>query len=187
MDLSAMTGAELDALIEAATKERADRRALDEVRAYGWSYVHAGGAPARVLGAAADALGLEAAPVVAGAEAALPERPGREPWTQPAGAHDAYRQGAEVTHDGRVWVNLTPFNTWEPGVSGWRLVAADEDGDPTGDPVEWVRPSGTHDAYKQGDRVLFEGHVYESIHDGANTWSPTEYPAAWRLIEELEN
>lgn len=102
-----------------------------------------------------------------------------EPWTQPLGAHDAYALGTTATHDGKTWVSLTPYNTWAPGVSGWREVV--EDGDA---PAEWVRPSGTHDAYQPGDRVTFEGKVYRSVHPGANTWSPTEYPPAWELEDD---
>ena len=106
---------------------------------------------------------------------------GTEPgqaWRQPAGAHDAYPEGWAVEHDGKTWVSLTPANTWEPGVSGWREVTDEGDA-----PAEWVRPSGAHDAYQTGDRVTFEGAVYESIHPTANTWSPNEYAAAWQLIE----
>ncbi|HZJ99957.1 MAG TPA: carbohydrate-binding protein [Tissierellaceae bacterium] len=43
---------------------------------------------------------------------------------------------------------------------------------------EWVQPAGSHDAYNKGDKVIFEGEVYESIIDG-NTWSPTDYPQGW--------
>ena len=46
---------------------------------------------------------------------------------------------------------------------------------------EWVQPTGVHDAYSIGDKVIFEGEVYESIIDG-NTWSPTDYPQGWKLI-----
>ena len=46
---------------------------------------------------------------------------------------------------------------------------------------EWVQPTGAHDAYNVGDKVIFEGEVYESIIDG-NTWSPTDYPQGWKLI-----
>ena len=45
---------------------------------------------------------------------------------------------------------------------------------------EWVQPTGAHDAYNVGDRVIFEGKVYESLID-SNTWSPTAYPAGWKL------
>ena len=45
---------------------------------------------------------------------------------------------------------------------------------------EWVQPTGAHDAYNVGDRVIFEGKVYESLID-SNTWSPIAYPAGWKL------
>ena len=104
-------------------------------------------------------------------------------WEQPSGAHDAYKRGDTVTHDGRTWVSTVSPNTWEPGVSGWHH-QPEPDPD-TGEPgvPEWVRPSGAHDAYALGDRVIFEGQEYESVHEGANTWSPTEYSDAWKLIQ----
>ena len=46
---------------------------------------------------------------------------------------------------------------------------------------EWVQPTGSHDAYSVGDKVIFEGKVYESLID-ANTYSPTAYPQGWKLI-----
>ena len=107
-----------------------------------------------------------------------------ETWAQPLGAHDAYAKGDVVTHDGAQWVSTVTPNVWIPGQSGWHRKP--EDDPDTGEPgvPEWVRPSGTHDAYALGDRVIFEGQEYESVHDGANTWSPTEYSNAWKLIEE---
>ena len=48
--------------------------------------------------------------------------------------------------------------------------------------ADWVQPAGAHDAYQIGDRVLFEGAVYESLID-ANVWSPTAYPAGWQVVE----
>lgn len=52
---------------------------------------------------------------------------------------------------------------------------------PEGIIPEWQQPTGAHDAYNTGDRVTFEGKIYESLID-ANTWSPTEYPAGWLEI-----
>jgi hypothetical protein len=46
---------------------------------------------------------------------------------------------------------------------------------------EWIQPTGSHDSYNIGDKVIFEGMVYESLIDG-NTWSPTDYPQGWELI-----
>ena len=44
-------------------------------------------------------------------------------WKQPAGAHDAYKNGAKVSHNGKHWINTYgDGNSWEPGVYGWDLV-----------------------------------------------------------------
>ncbi|MEE6280137.1 carbohydrate-binding protein [Georgenia sp. MJ170] len=98
------------------------------------------------------------------------------PWTQPAGGHDAYPRGWRVEHAGRCWESLTPANVWEPGTSGWREVTDD------GAVPEWVQPTGAHDAYNTGDRVTYEGRLWESLIDG-NAWNPVAHPAGWRLIE----
>lgn len=50
---------------------------------------------------------------------------------------------------------------------------------------EWVQPLGGHDAYKTGDRVMYQGKVYESSIDG-NVWAPDVYPAGWKEIIETE-
>lgn len=50
---------------------------------------------------------------------------------------------------------------------------------------ELVQPLGGHDAYKTGDRVMYQGKVYESTIDG-NVWAPDVYPAGWKEIIETE-
>lgn len=52
---------------------------------------------------------------------------------------------------------------------------------PPGQIADWVQPTGAHDAYQTGDKVLFNGKTYESLID-ANTWSPSVYPAGWKEI-----
>lgn len=108
-----------------------------------------------------------------------------DPWRAPTGAHDSYPSGWLVTHGGKTWESLIPANVWEPGVSGWREVT--EPDPDTGEPTypEWVQPTGQHDAYQTGDRVTFDGDVYESVIDN-NTWSPADYPAGWQRIEHSE-
>lgn len=101
--------------------------------------------------------------------------PGQE-WRQPTGAHDAYPLGWQVTHAGKTWESLTLANVWEPGVANWREVVA-----PEAPPADWVQPTGAQDAYNIGDRVTFEGQVWESLLNG-NTWSPTAYPQGWKLV-----
>lgn len=43
-------------------------------------------------------------------------------WVQPTGAHDAYAQGAKVSHNGKKWTSDIPANVYEPGVYGWTEV-----------------------------------------------------------------
>ena len=43
-------------------------------------------------------------------------------WSQPLGAHDAYEQGAKVSHNGEKWTSDVANNVWEPGVYGWSEV-----------------------------------------------------------------
>lgn len=87
-----------------------------------------------------------------------------EAWVQPTGAHDAYAKDSEVTHAGKDWVSLTPFNVWAPGQSGWRELVAE------GYP-EWVAPTGAHDAYPLGAKVTHNGQTWTST-IAANVWAP---------------
>ena len=87
-----------------------------------------------------------------------------EAWVQPTGAHDAYPKESEVTHAGKTWVSLTPFNVWIPGESGWREVVSE------GYPA-WVQPTGGHDAYPLGARVSHNGSDWEST-SATNVWAP---------------
>lgn len=43
-------------------------------------------------------------------------------WVQPTGAHDAYKTGAKVSHNGKKWTSDIPNNVYEPGVYGWTEV-----------------------------------------------------------------
>ena len=75
----------------------------------------------------------------------------------------------------------TSQETWTPDVAS--SVYAKVLIDPTGETIpEWEQPDSTN-AYMTGDKVRFEGVVYESTMDN-NIWSPTAYPQAWRVVEE---
>ena len=52
---------------------------------------------------------------------------------------------------------------------------------PIGLIAEWVQPTGAHDAYNTGDKIRFEGEIYESLID-ANVWSPSVYPQGWEKL-----
>ena len=121
-------------------------------------------------------------------------------WVQPLGATDAYKLGDIVMHNEKKWESSIDNNVWEPGVYGWEEVTESTgDGGDSGEtggggttepetpPAEtipdFVQPTGAHDAYKKGDKVKFEGKVYESLID-ANAYSPAAYPAGWKEITE---
>jgi hypothetical protein len=50
-----------------------------------------------------------------------------------------------------------------------------------GEITEWVQPTGAHDAYQTGEKVLYNGKTWESLIDN-NTWSPDAYPAGWKQL-----
>lgn len=67
-----------------------------------------------------------------------------------------------------------------------RVEALEHKADPEPEPEpetypEWVQPTGAHDAYNIGDRVMYKGDAWESTIN-ANVWSPEVYPAGWKKI-----
>lgn len=113
-------------------------------------------------------------------------------WVQPLGATDAYKLGDIVMHNDKKWKSTIDANVWEPGVYGWEEVVESTDGGETDQDTpstdtdaiaDFVQPTGAHDAYKKGDKVKFEGKVYESLIDN-NVYSPTAYPTGWTEITE---
>lgn len=52
----------------------------------------------------------------------------------------------------------------------------------TGEPLPWEQPDSTN-PYMTGDRVIFDGKIYESMQDN-NVWSPADYPAGWKEVME---
>lgn len=50
---------------------------------------------------------------------------------------------------------------------------------------EYKQPTGSHDAYYNGDKVTFKGKKYvcTAPEDYAVVWNPEEYPAYWKLVE----
>lgn len=97
-----------------------------------------------------------------------------------------YKKDYRLTYNGDLYKVLqdhTSQPNWTPDASpslfAKVLVTGDED-----TPPEWQQPDSTN-AYMTGDRVTFEGHVYESLIDN-NVWKPTDYPQGWKLINEGE-
>ena len=49
---------------------------------------------------------------------ALGRADGKE-YVAPTGAHDAYKKGDQVSHNGDTWTSTIDANTWEPSAYGW--------------------------------------------------------------------
>lgn len=86
--------------------------------------------------------------------------------------------GERLWYDGKLYKVVqahTPQSDWTPDVVPALFTEVSI--------VEWpefVQPTGAHDAYKNGDKVTFNGQHYTSLIDN-NVYSPAAYPAGWRL------
>ena len=122
----------------------------------------------RALLAQADQLAADLAARIAAASGK-----GRgEEWVQPTGAHDSYPAGAKVVYQGKTYISSLPFNPYPPSTGGWKPYT-------TGSEIpQWVQPLGAVDAYKLGDKVMYNGARYVSTVD-ANVWAPGVY--GWKL------
>ena len=120
-----------------------------------------------------------------------------------------YGKGECCTEGDKIYRSTIENNVWAPSAypQGWEEVSIDdgpiEPGteEPGGDEVvepeptpkpepepeepetypEFVQPTGAHDAYQIGDRVLYNGKVYEST-IANNVYSPDAYPQGWKLL-----
>lgn len=98
-----------------------------------------------------------------------------------SGENVGYFVDDKVQYDNTLYRCLqahTSQNAWTPtaATSLWAKVLIP---DPNIIP-EWEQPDSTN-PYQIGDKVRFEGKVYESL-IANNIWSPAVYPAGWREI-----
>ena len=94
-----------------------------------------------------------------------------------------YKVGQYITYKDILYKVLTEHisqENWTPDISTslFANVLTSLDGTPQ----EWVQPDSTN-AYMIGDKVIYEGVIYESVIDN-NIWSPITYPQGWKVVEE---
>lgn len=53
---------------------------------------------------------------------------------------------------------------------------------PTEEYPQYKQPTGSHDAYKIGDKITYKGKHYECIFNGC-VWTPDDYPQGWKEVE----
>lgn len=105
-----------------------------------------------------------------------------------------YNAGNKVTHNGKIYEVIqghTSQGDWQPDsvpalfkeFTNTKIV--DENGEETEVIADFKQPTGAHDAYKRGDKVRFNGELYESTLE-TNAYSPSDYPQGWKKLEDKE-
>ena len=102
----------------------------------------------------------------------------------------AYVVGDRVLYLGVLYKVLqahTSQDGWQPDVApslfAKNLIVKDEQGEQVDIP-EWEQPDSTN-PYMTGDKVRFEGKVYQSLIDN-NVWSPSDHPQGWEEVNEVK-
>lgn len=118
-------------------------------------------------------------------------------------ATSPYNTGDCCTDGGKVWRSTINNNVWAPTAypQGWEEATGTDTPEPGPEPEPepgegetggedesipaFVQPTGAHDAYQTGDRVTYNGHIYESTINN-NVWSPDTYPQGWTDLGTVE-
>lgn len=103
-------------------------------------------------------------------------------WRQPLGSHDAYPMDYIVENNDKFWKSNHEANVWQPPTNDlwieveWNSTLFQWEEVVLAEPEisQWIQPTGGHDAYNTGDKVLHNGDTWESTLD-ANVWEPGVY------------
>lgn len=104
----------------------------------------------------------------------------------------SYEENEKFTYKDKVYEVIqahTSQTTWLPDSTPalykeyLNVKIQNQDGSTTEVVKEFKQPTGAHDAYKKGDKVLFNGKIYKSLIDN-NTYSPADYAQGWEEVTE---
>ena len=105
-------------------------------------------------------------------------------------ANIQYEVGYRVLYLGTLYKVIQAHTSqygWEPDITpslfAKNLIVKDDDGEQVDIP-EWEQPGSTN-PYMKGDKVKFEGKIYQSLIDN-NVWSPAAYPQGWEEVNEVK-
>lgn len=93
-----------------------------------------------------------------------------------------YKKDDRVTYNGILYKVLTDHTSqasWTPTDAPSlfvKVLTSDNE------ILDWEQPSADN-AYMKGDKVRYNGKVYESLIDN-NVWKPDEYPTGWKEVTE---
>lgn len=103
-----------------------------------------------------------------------------------------YEENEKFTYKDKVYEVIqahTSQTTWLPEATPalykeyLNVEIQNKDGSKTEVVKEFIQPTGAHDAYNKGDKVLFKGKIYKSKID-ANTFSPEQFADGWEEVAE---
>lgn len=103
-----------------------------------------------------------------------------------------YEENEKFTYKDKVYEVIqahTSQTTWLPEATPalykeyLNVEIQNKDGSKTEVVKEFIQPTGAHDAYNKGDKVLFKGKIYKSKID-ANTFSPEQFADGWEEVTE---
>lgn len=103
-----------------------------------------------------------------------------------------YEENEKFTYKDKVYEVIqahTSQTTWLPEATPalyreyLNVEIQNQDGSKTEVVAEFKQPTGAHDAYKKGDKILFKGKIYKSKID-ANTFSPEQFVDGWEEVTE---
>lgn len=92
-----------------------------------------------------------------------------------------HKKDTKLTYNGvlyKVLQDHTSQSTWTPDAapSLFAKVLTSTDGQPS----QWIQPDSTN-PYMTGDKVIYNGHCYQSTIDN-NVWAPDTYPDGWKML-----
>lgn len=97
----------------------------------------------------------------------------------------AYKIGDIFTYGGKLYEVIqahTSQEDWKPD----EVPALYKNKTPDNVIAEWVQPTGSHDAYQIGDKVMYNGQIWICISgdsEGNNVWKPDVF--GWEVYEEI--
>lgn len=92
----------------------------------------------------------------------------------------AYEANARVLYNGHLY-KVVQAHTSQADWSPDTVPALFSEVAMPGEIPDFKQPTGAQDAYNKGDKVRFNGAIYESLIDG-NVWSPEAYPQGWEEV-----
>ena len=102
---------------------------------------------------------------------------------QNALAENSYAPLQEQIED--IYSKLAQITSRLDNLENEEGTGGEEPTEPVEEYPEYVQPTGAHDAYNTGDKIMYNGKKYVCKLDNC-VWNPDTYPAGWEEVVESE-